>query len=747
MILRFRIRFTWACFLLLFLSGSSALAQQDFNNFKTLLSAGTIPADFSSKTSEKIQEDLKSHRTDLKGKAEKVFLEGIHYSIDDLLHSGMVIYGDEISTYVTAVADHLLEGQPGLKSQLRFYTIKSNVTNAFSTDQGIIFVTTGLISQLTSESQLAYVLAHEISHYTEKHVVETFDWSVKNGRKDNTIQRLSQYAKEKEFEADKLGMQLYKDAGYSKNEVVSTFDVLMFSYLPFDEAEFPKDYYNNKHIFIPEIFFPTERYPIKAVEDADDSKSSHPNIKRRKEAATEHMAALSGWDSKTDVLGEARFRYIRNLSRFESIRTDIMDANFADALYTIFLLEKEFPESLYLQRMKAKAWLGLAQFRQENLVNRHLQKNSDYEGEIATVHFFLKKLDKIAMSAVAMRQIEDIRKIHPEDKEIKAIWERMVQTLTLTDKFDLSAFSTKTYQEAEQEFLKLHSTDSIPKVKNTDDTEKLTKYEKIKKKKEVSNPENFNAEKFYLYALGDLLQSTDFQSTYMRFKDEKETGTRTQETHDALSSAERAKENKRTEENVLRIATTDLIYVEPTVYSYKNSGEISKVKSERLASDFSAAISTNASDLDMHVNTISSANLKAIGTPGFNERAILLSCLMQLREAEKTATFPVDYELLQEIQTNYGTNKVLFSMLEHSYSLDISFSTAFISVVFYPLGLVVFPIKILTGNNTELNVVVMDIEKGKVEGDAYFYYKEPLTRLSLEAHVYDILLQVKSKPL
>lgn len=747
MILHFRIRLAWTCLLLSILWWNSTSAQQDFNNFKTLLSVGAIPADFSSKTSDKIRDDLKSHRTDLKGKAEKVFLEGIHYSIDDLLHSGMVIYGDEISAYVAAVADRLLDGQPGLRSQLRYYTIKSNVTNAFSTDQGIIFVTTGLISQLTSESQLAYVLAHEISHYTAKHVVDTFDWSVKNGKKDNTIQRLSQYAKEKEFEADKLGMQLYKDAGYSRAEVMSTFDVLMFSYLPFDEAEFPKDYYNNAHIFIPEILFAAEKYPIKAVEDADDSKSSHPNIKRRKEAASEYMATLSDWGDKTYFLGEPRFNYIRNLSRFESIRTDIMDANFADALYTIFLLEKEFPASIYLHRMKAKSWLGLAQFRQQNLLNRHLQKNSDYEGEIAAVHFFLKKLDKIAMSAVAMRQIEDIRKIHPEDKEIKAIWDRMVQTLALTDKFDLSSFSTKTYQEAEQEFLKLHSVDTIPKTKITEDAEKLTKYEKIKKKKEVSNPENFNAEKFYLYALGDLVQSPDFQQAYQQFRDGKDAGARAQETQNALSSSERLKQNKRAEENVLRIATTDLIYVEPTVYSYKRDGEISKVKSERLAADFSEAIATNANDLDMHVNTISSSNLKAIGTPGFNERATLLSCLMQLREAEKIAAFPVDYELLQEIQSNYGTSKVLFSMLEHSYSLDMSFSTIFISIAFYPIGLVALPISILTGNHTELNVVVMDIEKGKVEGDAYFYYKEPLTRLSLEAHVYDILQQVKSKPL
>ncbi len=104
----------------------------------------------------------------------------MHYGIDKILQSGLVIYGDDISNYVTKVANKLLKKEPKLRKELRFYTIKSNVTNAFSTDQGIIVVTSGLISQITSEAHLAYILAHEIAHYTEKHVVEGFEYRTRN---------------------------------------------------------------------------------------------------------------------------------------------------------------------------------------------------------------------------------------------------------------------------------------------------------------------------------------------------------------------------------------------------------------------------------------------------------------------------------------------------------------------------------------------------------------------------------------
>ena len=59
----------------------------------------------------KITDDIAAQRTDLSPSKEKVFLNGIHHSIDQMLHSGSVIYGDEISLYVEAVAKNLLREQ------------------------------------------------------------------------------------------------------------------------------------------------------------------------------------------------------------------------------------------------------------------------------------------------------------------------------------------------------------------------------------------------------------------------------------------------------------------------------------------------------------------------------------------------------------------------------------------------------------------------------------------------------------
>lgn len=734
--------FSAICFLSS-LKFSTLVAQTDFDNFKTLISKGEIPADFSSLTYAKIKEDLANNRTELKGNAERIFLEGIHYSIDELLHSGLVIYGDEVTNYVTEIAKGLLKDDPALFNSLRFYTLKSNVTNAFSTDQGILFVTTGLISQITSEAQLALVIGHEISHYTKKHVVETFDWKRKNGRNSDKIQSLSQYSKDKEFEADKIGLELYHKSGYSKKEILPTFDVLMYSYLPFDEVPVPRDYWNLNEFVLPESYFPTESYPIKAIEDEDDSRSSHPNIRKRKEAMQEAMSAYGTWGNEVYKLTQERFIRIRNICRFESIRTDVIETNFADALYSIFILEKEYPNSVYLSRMKAKVWLGIAQHRNKNLLNRNLLKPAQLEGEIAVVHFLLKKFDRLEMSSYSMAQVNQIRIKYPKDKEINAIWERMISTLAITDKFDLSLFSSKSFQQSKLEFQQFN--EDSTQVKKGGDDDKLSKYDKIKKKKNTDSPENFDENKFYTYALYNLINDDKFLKIYRKKKEIIDEEIQKDLALKELSRNEYNRAMKLEDNNRLRLGVKDVLFVEPIVYHY-NKNEINRVKSQKLAENFADAIQKTSEDLNMTVTTLSSSTLKSFGTPGFNERAILLSYLSQLSDQDEIDVFPVDFDLLDEIKTNYGTSKVMFSMLEHSYSANIDAFSVVYSLSIPPLALAIFPIKILTGHQTQLSVIVMDLDRGEISAGKKYNYNEPLTKMSMRAQVYNVLQQISTNP-
>jgi Zn-dependent protease with chaperone function len=718
-------------------------SQQDFNNYKTLNSFGKIPADFSSLTYKKIAEELKTDKGNLTKTQEKIFLQGIHYGIDDLLHSGMVIYGDEISEYIRTIAVKILENKSDLIPRLKFYTLKSNESNAFSTDQGIVFVTTGLIAQLTSEAQLAFVLAHEISHFTEKHVVETFEYQTKNSR-DISIRGLSVYSKEKEFEADRLGLKLYYEAGYSKEELLPSFDVLMYSYLPFDEVEFPKNYYSDNHIFIPENLFPTKKYEIEAVEDYDDSQSSHPNIKKRKEQIESEIKSYSNWGQNVFVFGKSKFEYIRNLCRFESVRTDILDANYADALYSIFILEKDYPKSLYLKRMKAQAWLGLAQFKKNGSINKTVDKNSDLEGEIATIHFFIKKISKDGLFTLALRQIYDLKKLESNDKQINAIYNYLLKELASASSFKIENFSKKTFEVASKEFLDKKNKITTNTVDSIAPKKSESKYDKIKSKKNVDNPDNFDSTKFYLYGISDLLDDTVFTKRYGNYKEiflEKE---KEREAFESLTyKQQRAIRNKNQKEE-LHIGVDELIVVEPMVFSYRH-GSVDLMKSEKLKHDFSQVIESSALDSDIKVYTIDRDNLELKGTEIFNERSALFSFMQQVSEEDNFNIFPVDYELLEDVKTNYGTSKVLFTWVEHQYTPRISSSIVLLSIFIYPVLPIYVPLGVFLGHDTEMNVLILDIEKGSIDIGTNYYFKDTPRKLHLGAHMFHIFNDLKTK--
>ncbi|MCT4561978.1 MAG: M48 family metalloprotease [Crocinitomicaceae bacterium] len=727
------------------LGGSIANSQVSFNNYTPLVSQGKIPSDFYVKTSDKIESDLQQRETDLNSTDLKIFLREIHFGVDQLLQSGVVVFGDEVSKYVESVGKRLLKAAK-VKEDIRFYTIKSNVSNAFSTDQGIIFITTGLISQLVNEAQLALILGHEISHFTEHHVVETFEY--KNTRNlRNQIVQLATYSKDKEFEADLLGLELYHKAGYTKDAVRGTFDVLMYSYLPFDEIAFPKDYFKSDLCFVPEELYPGERFEIKAEENYDDSKSSHPNIQRRKEKIMAKANELSNWGDVTYFEGEERFKYIRNICRFESVRNDLLNASYGKALYSIFLLEREFPESIFLNRMKAQAWLGISGFKLAGSIYETINSRSDLEGESAALHYFLRELSTKEMVVLALRQIEDIRKKYPEDEEIKIIWGRMIKTFNSTKGLDFTDFKEKSFtvytQEFEQKLKELEASKNlVPDSSNvtTKQDEELSKYDRIKRKKSdnpTSETDQIDSTKYYLYNLSDLTSSELFLAKLSEIKDAEKAKEDEKKRIDNMSSREYRKYVNEGNLDPAKIDLSNFVLVEPIAISYGRRG-IKVEESEALQERYSEAALIAIEELGVNAIYVDKSVFKTIGTDGYNQKAIYTSLLIQLNNSVESQTFPVDYSLLRDLQAKNNTSKVVFTIVENNYRVD-GLGILLTGILLPPILPALLVNKIIKGNNTEVSLIVMDIEKGEIENGASYYFNEPTNKYLLSGRFYNMI--------
>ncbi|MFK8069186.1 MAG: M48 family metalloprotease [Gammaproteobacteria bacterium] len=88
---------------------------------------------------------------------------------------GAVLEDLETQEYLQAIGRRLVLNSDGAGQEYTFFTIAASDINAFAAPGGFIGVNAGLILNANNESELAGVLAHEISHVTQRHMARSFE--------------------------------------------------------------------------------------------------------------------------------------------------------------------------------------------------------------------------------------------------------------------------------------------------------------------------------------------------------------------------------------------------------------------------------------------------------------------------------------------------------------------------------------------------------------------------------------------
>ena len=146
--------------------------------------------------------------------------------------------GSSLDAYINSVGQRLVASLGPTPYTFRFSVVDQFEPNAFATPGGYIYVSRGLLATINDEMELAGVLAHEISHVTQRHharqagrnlgaglltlpgrAVGVFSEGL--GNIINTpIEAagevfLASYSRGQETEADEYGMRLAARAGYN----------------------------------------------------------------------------------------------------------------------------------------------------------------------------------------------------------------------------------------------------------------------------------------------------------------------------------------------------------------------------------------------------------------------------------------------------------------------------------------------------------------------------------------------------
>ncbi|MEW8047078.1 MAG: M48 family metalloprotease, partial [Candidatus Thiodiazotropha sp.] len=89
--------------------------------------------------------------------------------------TGKVLDDPLITEYIQQLGDKLLKQSEAVGQKFTFFVIEKPEINAFAGPGGYIGIYSGLILATQSESELASVIAHEIAHVTQKHLLRAFD--------------------------------------------------------------------------------------------------------------------------------------------------------------------------------------------------------------------------------------------------------------------------------------------------------------------------------------------------------------------------------------------------------------------------------------------------------------------------------------------------------------------------------------------------------------------------------------------
>ncbi len=701
---------------------------QDFDDYRTLSSSGAVPDDFMGSTFGKIEKIENEQENSLNDFDNSEFLFRTRYAVDGLLQSGLVVYGDPVTNYINEVAGRLLQGNPELLEKLRFYTLKVQTPNAFSTDQGVIFVTTGLLSYLDNEAQFAFILAHEISHYTRKHVIKSFTWQKENNFEDNWISEMSKYSRSHETEADLEAIAMYQDAGYSTDAIFTGFDKLAIMDHHFANIPMTKGLYSD-YIFIPDVYFSNEPYALKDDSEREDSMSTHPNISNRKDAIRSALNESARTSSGALFIGsEKTFSKIRNIARFELLRSQLLNQDYLNALYSAEFLRNEFPNSLYLKRAKAKAWIGIGQLAEVGVLKTLLQDTSEYSGYVSNISETLRNLSKNQITALALNNVYGAD-IDMNDE---------VSNFMVEFYFSFLKKNTK-FQFPEPSRYAGVVINDIPNYYNSDSLAYVMLGKRLITLEE--------------YALHHIARDSVYLVKYRKAAPPEELKL---ESYTDLSKrgiwvnntiiAPKDRKAYNIQYNTLGIGADKILAVSPRAISYSKN-MIDYPRSERHETKLRKAIATASEESGVDVSILDVKEEQENATNKFNQRALILSSIRQFDLEAEFLPFPVDYAEHIALSKTEGTNHVMFNMVTNTYASDINLTlvvcTAYLIFPFPFIASIYVPTKILKGNKMNLTVLFYNIKEGRFEAGGAYYYNESMTVHGVGTHLYEILNATK----
>lgn len=685
-----------------FVIATMAFGQNGTSYYTPLKSQGPTPSDFA-----------KIAATDKDQRDYNVLLKY-------LVRDGDILYGTKLNQYLDVIVDNLMKDDPVKRSKVHVYVVKSSLVNAYATSSGMLFVNMGLLAQVSNESELAFVLGHEIAHYTENHVPQFKEYkdSLKERDRVEYYMKYHTRSRAQELEADRVSIERFmRQSPYSFSQLDGIFDVLQYSDLPFDEVPFDKKLVETDFYQFPDNHYLKSVTPISNRADMVDTLFTHPNIERRREAARSLVAGIPETGRSVFVQSEELFNEVRNIARLECLSILLNERSYDHAFYNAYVLRRADPNNAFIEQAMVNALYGFSKHKNYGQVDDVIDPYSDLEGEIQQTSYFLSRLSKQEATLLALRAAWMARKNNPDNRYYQEVVDDLLKDLVVSSKMKYTDFS---------DYPMGTNPDTIKVEENeAPQDSSINKYARIRQQNKTVKVIPTAKFKTMNYMLVDIHQDPEFIDLMHR-------AVRRSEEDAALESLRR--KAKPAESKRLVIASPQYL-----VYT-KNRRTATQALDEKRSEQLRKTLRNSAHRLGLDVVSYTAKDLASFNTDQYNQYAKLQQFIYDYLRSDGIEMVYAMSKEMDEVYELTGTSAVCFTAVRRSPDNFVSYAkiqNIILSVVcpyyFLPSAAeFAFP-----RYDTDMYMLIVDLTSGKTLLTSHDGYLSAMSKAYVNAFMYE----------
>ncbi|MEJ7912563.1 MAG: M48 family metalloprotease [Chitinophagaceae bacterium] len=369
--------------------------------------------------------------------------------VQELLEEKEIIPAGEAHAYLNKIAGEILKYNPSIdKNALRILFSRSFVANAYSVGEGTILFHIGLFHRLSNESQVAFILSHELAHYYLNHGndhIKTYVTTIYSDEFQKQLKAIkkSDYGKTTQLEAlaknlnfrnrrhsrqfeqaaDSMALELLKNTPYDVREALTCLALL-------DSADSNK--YNSASAL--EEQFHTTGFPFKKnwlendelrftetksirEKREEDSLKTHPDCSLRIERLSEKVKDYYKEGSRKFLVDTTTFYDLKVQFDYGVIEYCFQTKKMSRALYLALQMLRQHPDDSYLNIMVGQCLNEIYQSQKSHQLSKVVDvPRPDQDPKYNTVLIFLQNLrlqEVAALSYHYLKQKEPALLNHP----------------------------------------------------------------------------------------------------------------------------------------------------------------------------------------------------------------------------------------------------------------------------------------------------------------------------------------------